>query len=120
LDTPIEINVLGNDADVDTTFSLLLVEVCTGPVNGTITVNSTTQAITYTPDVSFNGLDLFTYKVLDGVLNSSCANVSITVTPGVCVCVGAALRINEVMYVVQWCGGVMSAHAIGLDCDNFV
>ncbi len=79
-DTAHEVNVLGNDSDVDGTLVPASVEVVTGPAEGGISINATTGAITYTPDSDFSGSDVFTYRVQDNDgAWSSAATVTMTV-----------------------------------------
>ena len=66
-ETPVSIDVLANDSDPDgnlvpssVTNSGLL-----APSNGNISINSSTGAITYTPDNGYSGTDNFEYKVSD-------------------------------------------------------
>jgi hypothetical protein len=101
-DTAVVISSLSNDSDVDYN-TTLLVYVCTNPANGSAVANTsnTPHTITYTPAVNFNGLDVFTYKVSDGFLNSSCVNVTINVTAG-----GACL----------WCRPHSSLPSINMLC----
>jgi CSLREA domain-containing protein len=75
-DTPVVINVLGNDSDPDG--GTLLITAVSDPPNGTA-VNNGDGTVTYTPDTNFNGTDVFTYTVTDGQDGSSTANVSVTV-----------------------------------------
>ena len=56
------------------TFSVL-----TGPSNGSL--SGTAPNLTYTPNAGFNGIDTFTYKATDGVLDSNEATVGVTVNP---------------------------------------
>jgi MYXO-CTERM domain-containing protein len=49
------------------------------PMNGTLT--GSPPNITYTPNLNYNGMDSFRYKVTDGNLESAPATVAITVTP---------------------------------------
>ena len=49
------------------------------PSHGTVTINATTGAYTYTPVANYNGSDSFTFKVNDGTLDSAFATVSLTV-----------------------------------------
>jgi VCBS repeat-containing protein len=49
------------------------------PTNGTVTINGSTGAYTYTPKANYNGSDSFTFKVNDGTVDSTVATVSITV-----------------------------------------
>ena len=57
------------------TFSIV-----TPPTNGTVTLNASTGAFVYTPNVNYFGLDSFTYQVNDGYCTSNIANVNITIT----------------------------------------
>ncbi len=75
-DTPITIQVLNNDSDVDG--DSLIIHSITQGANGTVTTNSTT--ITYTPHLNFTGTNSFTYTVSDGVNVSNSATVTVTVT----------------------------------------
>ncbi len=49
------------------------------PSHGTVSINATTGAFTYTPVANYNGRDSFTFKVNDGTVDSAVATVSITV-----------------------------------------
>ena len=75
-DTPVIIQVLNNDFDVDDV-SLTVNSVTQGN-NGIITTNGT--IVTYTPNLNFIGTDSFTYTVSDGVNVSNSATVTVTVT----------------------------------------
>jgi len=66
----------------------------TDPQHGTVTVNATTGAYTYTPAANFNGSDSFTYKVNDGVLDSAVSQVTVTVVAVNDAPVANALRIT--------------------------
>jgi methionine-rich copper-binding protein CopC len=66
----------GTDIDGNT---LTFVKVA-DPSHGTVTVNTTTGAYTYTPILNFNGSDSFTFKVNDGTVDSAVATVLLTVT----------------------------------------
>lgn len=73
-----ENGVLANDTDPDSTvLSVILVE---GPENGTLDVRAD-GSFDYVPDANFNGVDTFTYRASDGVLQSNLATVTITVNP---------------------------------------
>ncbi|HCT63651.1 MAG TPA: hypothetical protein DIC19_06080 [Erysipelotrichaceae bacterium] len=68
--------VLGNDTDVDgNTLTADLVDV---PNSGTVIFNAD-GSFTYTPTADFSGLDSFTYKANDGLLDSNVATVTINV-----------------------------------------
>ena len=75
-DTPVTVDVLPNDADVDG--DPLTVTGTTDPSNGTI-VDHGDGTITYTPDPDFHGIDSFTYTISDGNGGSDTATVTITV-----------------------------------------
>jgi serine protease len=77
-DTPVTINVLANDSDVDG--DALQVTGVSDPPHGSAAVNAN-NTVTYTPDINYNGTDSFTYTVIDGKGGSDTANVSITINP---------------------------------------
>jgi hypothetical protein len=81
-DTALNINVLSNDSDIDTSSSLLTAVVCTPPTHGSVVVEAN-QTLTYTPAANYNGGDAFTYKAFDGLAYSACTSVTVTVTAGV-------------------------------------
>jgi len=78
-----EVNVLGNDTDVDTndSFDLTSVMVVQLPANGQVQV-TTQGAIVYTANANYYGDDTFTYTVKDaaGAVSNE-ATVTMTVTP---------------------------------------
>jgi VCBS repeat-containing protein len=71
-------DLLANDFDVDG--DPLQAVLATGPAHGTLAVNFDGSLI-YTPDADFNGVDSFTCKASDGLLESNMATVTITVRP---------------------------------------
>jgi len=50
------------------------------PAHGSVAINSQGNFV-YTPDANFTGVDVFTYDVNDGALNSNAATVQINVAP---------------------------------------
>jgi N,N-dimethylformamidase beta subunit-like protein/uncharacterized protein DUF4082/cadherin-like protein/Big-like domain-containing protein/purple acid phosphatase-like protein len=76
-DTPIEINVLSNDKDVEG--ATLSVDSFSQGANGSVAGSG--SGLRYTPNRGFTGSDTFTYKASDGALTSSAATVTVTVTP---------------------------------------
>ncbi|WP_240479525.1 Ig-like domain-containing protein [Pseudoalteromonas rubra] len=78
-----EVNVLGNDTDVDEndSFDASSVTVVRAPSSGQTQV-TTAGAIIYTPNTNFSGEDTFTYTVADaaGAVSNE-ATVTMTVTP---------------------------------------
>jgi hypothetical protein len=87
-DTTVDIVVLVNDSDPDTTSEPTnTIDPTTvtiggaGPANGNAVVNAD-GTVTYTPRVNFNGIDSFTYVVQDTLgAFSNPATVTITVNP---------------------------------------
>ncbi|TWU42564.1 Ig-like domain-containing protein [Novipirellula artificiosorum] len=77
MDTPVVIDVLDNDTDVDgESLSIAII----GSTNGTAVVNEN-GTVSFTPSASFSGLASFTYTLNDGELDSNVATVTIDVTP---------------------------------------
>jgi uncharacterized repeat protein (TIGR01451 family) len=77
-DTPVIIDVLANDSDIDVGDTLSVSEVTQG-ANGSVTNNG--GDVTYTPNSDFNGSDSFTYTVSDGNGGGDTATVNVTVNP---------------------------------------
>jgi hypothetical protein len=77
--TPVTIDVLANDSDVDG--DSLLVDSVNQPANGTAIINLD-NTITYQPNPDFCGSDGFTYTATDGVLTAT-ATVTVTVTESI-------------------------------------
>jgi VCBS repeat-containing protein len=76
-DTPVTINVLANDSDVNGDPLTAMLD--TAPANGTLTLNAD-GSFEYVPDENWYGTDSFTYKANDGELESEVATVTITVS----------------------------------------
>ncbi len=74
-DTPVTIDVLGNDTDPD--LDLLSVDSVTQGLNGTV-ANSGSD-VTYSPGPGWFGVDSFTYTVSDGNGGFDTATVTVTV-----------------------------------------
>ncbi len=64
LDTPVDIDVLGNDSDPDDGIDLSSITVTDPPINGTAIVNPD-GTITYVPDPGFSGQDTLIYEICD-------------------------------------------------------
>jgi hypothetical protein len=83
MNTPVTIDILGNDTDPDGPGLLDPTSVVThGPSHGTLSApDPTTGAVIYTPATGFFGTDTFTYTVADvnGAVSNT-ATVTITVT----------------------------------------
>ncbi|MCG9911084.1 MAG: Ig-like domain-containing protein, partial [Flavobacteriales bacterium] len=81
-DTPVTVNVLGNDTDLDGSLVPASVAIASAPTNGSVSVNPVTGAITYTPNPNFNGTDSFIYQVCDNgtPLPALCDTAVVTIT----------------------------------------
>ncbi|WP_395303353.1 retention module-containing protein [Pectobacterium polonicum] len=76
-DTPVSGTIVATDVDGDT----LSYSVSTQPANGTLTLDGSTGAYTYTPGANFNGNDRFIVTVSDGNGGTTTSTVSIGVRP---------------------------------------
>ncbi|GEM_PF-348182 len=79
-DTPIIVDVLGNDTDPDA--DLLTVTSITQPANGTATLGRD-GTILFTPDAGFSGETTLCYSISDGNGGTDTAVVTFTVLPSV-------------------------------------
>jgi hypothetical protein len=73
-DTPVQIGLIGSDPDSDPLSYIMVSETSHGSLNGK------SPNLTYTPNSNFNGSDSFSFKVNDGIKDSTPATVSITVS----------------------------------------
>ncbi len=83
---PVAITILANDTDADGTLNPASVAVTTAAASGTTTINTTTGAVTYTPNAGFTGTDSFVYTVQDNlgaVSNAATVTVTVTAVPNV-------------------------------------
>jgi VCBS repeat-containing protein len=78
VDTPVDIDVLANDVDVDGDALTINDFDLTGTMGGTVSCAATCL---YTPPAGFTGTDTFTYDVTDGIEVSNRATVTVTVNP---------------------------------------
>jgi VCBS repeat-containing protein len=78
-DTPVTINVLGNDVDPDGDTLTLDPTFTPTAGHGTVTVNPD-GTLRYTPAANFSGTDTIVYRITDGQGGFSTALVNITVT----------------------------------------
>jgi len=77
-DTPIVINVLANDSDVD---GDPLTVTAASATNGVVTIDPVTGALTYTPNANFNGSDTISYTLSDGNGGTAAGTVAVAVAP---------------------------------------
>jgi hypothetical protein len=75
-DTPLPVILGGTDANGDS----LSFSIVSGPAHGTLSSISGNRT-TYTPTADYSGSDSFSFKASDGLLESSAATVSITISP---------------------------------------
>ena len=79
-DRPHEMNVLGNDSDIDGSLVPSSLEVLSLPQNGSLQIDASNGMMTFTPGANFNGADQFTYRVQDNAgAFSAPATVQLTV-----------------------------------------
>jgi hypothetical protein len=71
--------LLANDTDADG--DVLSITGASGATNGTVTFNSQTNTVTFTPTNGYTGIANFSYSVSDGRGGTSSASVSLTVGP---------------------------------------
>ena len=76
-ETPVIIDVLDNDSDVDGNLDASSITVTSEPSDGTVTINED-GTLTYTPDPDFNGIDSFEYQVCD--TDGLCDTATVIVT----------------------------------------
>jgi len=76
LKTPVSGTTVATDADNDN----LYYQVTSTPIQGTVSVNSTTGAWKYTPNASASGLDSFNVTVTDGFGGTATSNVLVTIS----------------------------------------
>jgi VCBS repeat-containing protein len=75
-DTALAMNLLAQATDIDG--DVLTASIVAGAQHGQVAINAD-GSFTYTPDLNFNGVDSFTYKVNDGALDSNIATVTLAV-----------------------------------------
>ena len=93
------------DQDTPITFSLV-----SQPSNGTATLASGDNDVTYTPNANWNGTDTFTYKGNDGTADSNTATVTVTVTA-----VNDAPTVNDISTTID---ENLTARLVGITLDG--
>jgi hypothetical protein len=79
-DTPVTVDVVANDSDVDGNLDPTSVTILAGPSNGTATVDPVSGEVTYLPDPDYNGPDTITYQICDTSPTPLCDTATITLT----------------------------------------
>ena len=79
-DTPVLIDVVLNDTDVDGTLNATTVSIVSGPTHGTLSIDPVTGKITYTPSSNYSGSDVFTYSVCDNGTPVFCDEATVTIS----------------------------------------
>ncbi|UWQ81545.1 tandem-95 repeat protein (plasmid) [Leisingera sp. S132] len=77
-DTAVTVGVLTNDCDAEG--NPLTLTAVADPANGTVSFTAG-GSITFTPDQNFNGTEVITYTVSDGLGGSSTGTLTVTVAP---------------------------------------
>ncbi|MEI6765203.1 MAG: Ig-like domain-containing protein, partial [Bacteroidota bacterium] len=80
-DTPVVIDILANDSDCDSNLNPGSVVISVSPIHGTVTVDTNTGAVAFTPDSNFYDTDQFDYLVCDFTGLCSNAVVYININP---------------------------------------
>jgi gliding motility-associated-like protein len=80
--TPIVIDVVANDTDIDGNVDPTSVTIVTQPTQGTVSVDPITGNVTYTPNPDACGTDSFVYNVCDDgtPLPATCDQATVTIT----------------------------------------
>ena len=121
-DTPITIDVLANDTDVDGGVVSPVASVTDGE-NGTVTINDD-GTVTYTPDADYNGTDTFTYTNEDGTTETvtvtveAVADESVTAADSATTDEDTAVVIDVLANDTDVDGGVISPVASVTDGEN--
>jgi hypothetical protein len=79
-DTPVDIDVTGNDTDPENNIDIPSITVTVQPSNGSVSVNTSTGVITYTPNSGYTGTDVFSYEICDNGVVTTCDIGDVTVT----------------------------------------
>jgi DNA/RNA endonuclease G (NUC1) len=108
-DTPVTIDVRGNDSDVDG--DQLSITNVTAPAKGTAAITADGK-ILYTPNPNQNGADSFTYAISDGKGGTATAAVSVSINP-----VNDAPTLAPISNKTVVLGNTLSFTAVASDID---
>ncbi|HEX5222079.1 MAG TPA: Ig-like domain-containing protein, partial [Verrucomicrobiae bacterium] len=91
--------VLANDSDADIPNNTLMAVLVSNPTNGVLSLEAN-GGFTYTPNSGFSGVDAFTYRAHDGLLNSEVAMVTFTVTSPIFSI--TSVTVSNQVATIQW------------------
>jgi hypothetical protein len=111
-DTPVDINVLGNDTEPDGD-TLNVISVTQG-ANGAVSINPN-KTVHYSPNLNFFGSDSFTYTIDDGHGAQSTATVNVTVNA---VNDAPTFTINSLSQTVQYSDPITTVTVSVSDVDD--
>jgi regulation of enolase protein 1 (concanavalin A-like superfamily) len=80
INTPVIIDVLANDSDLDGNIDSSSLDIASNPSNGNLNLDTLTGAVTYTPNLDFTGNDSFRYTVADerdAISNPATVNITV-------------------------------------------
>ncbi|MEX2015861.1 MAG: Ig-like domain-containing protein [Candidatus Hydrogenedentales bacterium] len=82
VNTPVNINLVANDADADGRLDTSTLKVLQQPAHGIVTVNPETGACTYAPELGYTGQEKFSYQLCDDEgVRSNVGFVTVVVQP---------------------------------------
>ena len=79
-DTSKVISVWANDLDIDGNLDPTTVSITSPPASGSVSLDTATGDVTYTPDANYNGIDAFSYQICDTDGQCDTATVSVNVS----------------------------------------
>lgn len=77
--TPVTVDILKNDNDVDGGLDLKSLKITTPPAHGNIVINDD-GTLTYTPNNDFTGTETVTYEICDNSVPPACVSATVTLT----------------------------------------
>lgn len=118
--TPVTVDVAANDSDDDGTLNLASIVIRgDGPGNGTVDVDTTSGAVTYTANANFTGIDSFRYTIEDDDPQASAeATVYITVNAFNTPSTSATFVVGATAATAGSTSGIISLENIGVADTN--